>query len=49
MTKVNCTFEECLYIKDGVCQKDEITLDDGVRYLECGCPDADWEIEEEGE
>lgn len=43
MTKVKCSFEECLSIKDGVCQKDEITLDYGVRYLECGCPDAEWE------
>lgn len=47
MTKVKCTFEKCLFIKDGICQKEEIELDFQVRYIDCGCPNAEWE--EEGE
>lgn len=47
MTKVKCTFDKCLFIKDGICQKDEIELNYQVRYIDCGCPNAEWE--EEGE
>ena len=47
MTKVICTFEKCLFIKNGICQKEEIELDEQVRYIDCGCPNAEWEEEED--
>ena len=47
MTKVKCSFEKCLFNNDGICQKEEIELDYQVRYIDCGCPNAEWE--EEGE
>ncbi len=46
MTKVKCTFEKCLFDNDGICQKEEIELDEQVRYIDSGCPDAEWEDEE---
>lgn len=47
MTKVKCTFEECLFNNNGICQKEEIELDVHVRDIDSGCPDAEWE--EKGE
>lgn len=51
MTTVRCTFNLCEFFKPceesewedyGICQKDEITLDDSVGLIICGCPDAEW-------
>lgn len=47
-TRVRCTFKECQHIRDvdeegyGICSKDEITLDDFVESIDCGCPDGEW-------
>jgi len=47
MAKVKCTFEECLFNENGICQKEEIELDSRVLNIDCGCPDAEWEDEVE--
>ena len=50
MTKVLCSFRECVFIKDydsdeeiGICSKEEIVLDEAVEDICVGCPDAEWE------
>lgn len=52
MTKVHCTFTECNFIRlieedYGICERDEITLDEEVSGRTCGCPDAEWEEQTE--
>lgn len=49
MTTVRCSFDRCIYYDPagdgylGICQRDEIILDDAVQEILCGCPDAEWE------
>lgn len=43
MTTVYCTAQECEYYEPydedyGICQKDHITLDEGVDDIMYGCP-----------
>ena len=54
MTKVFCGFQECIFCKEwdkenleGVCTKDCIHLDNEIENIYVGCPDAEWEDEEE--
>ena len=52
MTKVYCGFKECKYMSQwidtlGVCTKDEIILDDSVYDIMYGCPDAEWNEDED--
>ena len=45
MANVNCLLTECIWNKDCVCQRDEITLSDD-HYCDGGC-DEGWEMERE--
>ena len=53
MTRVICTFHQCKHLTDiddegyGICGKEEITLDERVDNIFVGCPDAEWNTEEE--
>lgn len=47
MTKVLCDFRECIYNQDGICTKEVIELDERVEDILVGCPDAEWEGDDE--
>ena len=47
MTTVNCLLEKCIYNKDTICTKDEITLSDD-HYCIGGC-DEGWKFPPEEE
>ena len=54
MTKVLCTYFECLYNEHtnesdyGICKKEIIVLDEEVDNVFIGCPCAIWKDEENG-
>lgn len=39
MTKINCSLDECIHCADGICIKDEITLDN-YHMCDGGCDDG---------
>lgn len=45
MTKVLCDFRKCVYNQNKVCTKEIINLDERVKNIFVGCPDAEWEAE----
>lgn len=47
MTMVYCGFTDCIYNKNGECDKDKIYLDELVEDIYIGCPNAEWECEVE--
>lgn len=55
MTKVICSFDECLHITDvdkdgyGVCSRKVIVLDGAVDLICVGCPNAEWIKKSESE